>query len=264
MEAIYKYMIHNGHVVNVMDIPTGSENSVYEVVRIIEKPVYLKEHVVRLNKSLKLLGADGNVDYEDIKLKIKELSSLNNIYINNVKILCTIKDKHVDNVYIYHIKSSYPDESVYDIGVKTILYDIERENPHIKIYRPKMKEMINKELQSHGAYEAILTDNNGYVTEGSRSNLLFIKGNKVVTAKKDKVLLGVTREKVIEVCEKNSVGYIEKDIKIQDLKDFDAAFLTGTSINILPIKSIEDQTDFDVKNRLLIDLMEYFEKDYMK
>lgn len=264
MEAKYEYLIHNDDIVKTQNAEFNTcGSSVYEVVRVIEKPIYLKEHIVRLNKSLKLLGIDNQISYEHIYSQMMKLCELNDIACNNIKILCSVEESQLKDVYVYHIQSNYPDDQAYNKGVKTIFYRVERENPNIKIHRPILKETIGKELKRNGAYEALLVDDENMVTEGSRSNLLFVSGDSIVTTKKDKVLLGVTRSKVIEICKRYDISITEREIRVDDISSFNAAFITGTSINVLPISMINDMR-FDVDNRLLRRLIKLFEEDFKK
>jgi len=70
--------------------------------------------------------------------------------------------------------------------------------------------------------------------------VFFVKGNKIYTSPADYILMGITRQYVINVC--NNLGYevIETLIGIDSLTSFDAVFITGTSIDVLPVKIIND------------------------
>ena len=69
-----------------------------------------------------------------------------------------------------------------------------------------------------------------------------IKGKELVTAPKENVLAGVTRQTVIAIARKNGYSIVEEDIPLSSLNNFDGAFLTGTSAKIIPIKRISDNT----------------------
>ncbi|MFA5420230.1 MAG: aminotransferase class IV, partial [Bacteroidales bacterium] len=77
------------------------------------------------------------------------------------------------------------------------------------------------------------------ITEGSRSNVFFIKENELFTAKVNSVLPGVTRAIVIQIIRALRFQLHETDIDVRDLPKFQSAFLTGTSPGILPIQSID-------------------------
>jgi branched-chain amino acid aminotransferase len=66
----------------------------------------------------------------------------------------------------------------------------------------------------------------------------------------DKVLKGITREKIIDLCNKLHYNLIEQTIFIGSLNDFDAAFFTGTSPKVLPIRRIAN-VGYDVSNPVM-------------
>ncbi|MDD4437503.1 MAG: aminotransferase class IV, partial [Tissierellia bacterium] len=88
-------------------------------------------------------------------------------------------------------------------------------------------------------FEAILINHDNTVSEGSKSNIFFVKGNKLITSPDSSVLLGVTRNKVISVCEENSIKVEKRIIGQDEIESFDGVFLTGTSNDVLPIKTID-------------------------
>ena len=92
------------------------------------------------------------------------------------------------------------------------------------------------------------------ITEGSRSNVFFVNGNKFYTAPASKVLVGVTRTKVIECIDELDFTVIEEAVLASQTGMFDAVFLTGTSPKVLPVNSI-DSIHFEVKNIFVEQLM---------
>ncbi|NJK84810.1 MAG: aminotransferase class IV [Bacteroidales bacterium] len=103
----------------------------------------------------------------------------------------------------------------------------------------------------------MLINENNCITEGSRSNIFFIKKNELFTSPDEEVLGGITRKYVIDLSKKQSVKIHFQSVSIQELKMFDAVFLTGTSPKVLPVNRIE-KTHFDTDNELLLLIM----KDY--
>ena len=100
-------------------------------------------------------------------------------------------------------------------------------------------------------YLDITVNKEGYITEGSRSNMFFVRGEKVFTAPKGEVLLGVTRKHIINVCKELNIDVVEENINIKDLDKIDGGFMSGTSVNVLPISSIDDKKYSSVDNNLI-------------
>lgn len=243
------------------DIIRNDKTGIYEVIRVInKKPVFLDEHFLRLQKSIKLANIDYEVNYkcfvDNINLLIEHNEFLNcniRITFNYDKIL-----KEVDVLY-YFIKSFYPDRYYYDSGIHTILIEKERENPNIKRNSTKYREEIDNMLKLNSAYEAILISD-GLISEGSKSNVFFVKGNMLITSLDKNVLLGVTRSKVLEIAKELKFDIVKRKIFVREIEEFDAAFITGTSNNVLPINSINDYKLNSVNNGIVKKLMCEYEK----
>ena len=170
-----------------------------------------------------------------IETLVKETGIIN----NNVRL--EIGEDHKGNFtwILFWVKSHYPDKSIYEEGVKTVTSRVTRDNPHAKIYRRQFVEDINQIKQETGAYEVILVKENGIITEGSRSNLFFIADDKLYAASEKDVLMGITRQKLIALLSTFSIELIEKDIPLDTISRFEACFLTGTSIHLLPVNTID-------------------------
>ena len=57
----------------------------------------------------------------------------------------------------------------------------------------------------------LLISKQGYITEGSRSNIMFIdNNNKIYTPIDSQVLKGITRQTVMDICEKLNIEVTRK------------------------------------------------------
>lgn len=250
-EAINKYYLKNNEICavsNFIDDDSEKGNIIYEVFR-IEKgtPIFLKEHSERLHRSFSLLNMEMPFTLNEFKNSINRVIEANEYIIGNMKMTYNIVSKELKIFYIPH---KYPSEKAYIDGVKTILYRGERDNPNIKIVNTSFRERINEELKKQDAYEAILVDRNGYITEGSRSNIFFIKDDKLITAPGKAVLLGITRMKVMEIAEELNVNIEERAVEESEIKDMDAMFISGSLAKVLPIACV-DNIRLDTENKLL-------------
>jgi branched-chain amino acid aminotransferase len=149
---------------------------------------------------------------------------------------------------------------MYENGVKTILYFGERDNPNAKIVNENFREKVNREIKENNAYEAILVDSNGYITEGSRSNIFMIKGNKLLTSPVKAVLPGITRGEVIALAERLKIEVEEIEYKYLDINKLDGMFISGTSPKVLPIKQVND-ISLNVNNAIIKRLMQEYDDE---
>lgn len=263
MNTLFKTFIHNNKIYDISEferIYRDNYPSVYEVVRIIDRtPLFLEEHYERLLNSSKLLGFKLDITYDGIKAAINNIIKSNNVSSNNIKLVVTNLSQKQD-VYLFFIESKYPEKSMYENGVNTLLYKAERENPNAKVINNKLRNTINSLIKEKGCYEAVLVNSKGELTEGSRSNIFFIKGENIITAPSKDVLEGITRKRIISLCNKNKINIIEKRIKEEDLSNFQASFICGTSPKVLPISTMDDYR-FSTKNPILLKIMDIYDRE---
>lgn len=225
---------------------------IYEVIRVMNGvPLFFEEHLDRMRKSSEIVDYEILRDDKEIKNDVKILIKENDVENLNIKLLCTDIEGKGQVFLAYFIESYYPDAKVYKEGIHTILYHYERQNPNAKVLNVSFKEDVNRRIKEEEAFEALLVNGEGYITEGSRSNMFFVKGTTAYTAPKGEVLLGVTRNHIMDVCMKLNIKVIEERIHIEDLGKIDGAFMTGTSVNALPITTIDDRKYNSVDNSII-------------
>jgi branched-chain amino acid aminotransferase len=125
--------------------------------------------------------------------------------------------------------------------VKGILFYAERKDPVSKVINHKLRSSIFHKLILDGGYEALLVNENGLVTEGSRSNIFFLKNDTLVTAPDRMILSGITRKYILDICKENNIKVRIACVKAARISDFEAVFMTGTSPMVLPFSSIDDK-----------------------
>jgi branched-chain amino acid aminotransferase len=224
--------------------------SIYEVIRMTRgTPLFFNDHMERLSMSLKLQGREHIADTQVIKKAIIGLLRSDKKKETNIKIVFNFSGDR-KNYLIYFIESVYPTEEQYRTGVKGVLFFAERKDPVSKVINTKLKSAIFNKLIHDNAYEALLVNDQNRVTEGSRSNIFFLKGNILVTAPEKYILSGITRKHVIAICNENNINIEYECVDYKDIADYEAVFMTGTSPMVLPFNCI-DAINFDVSNPLL-------------
>lgn len=257
MEAINKFYFNNEKIEEVNEFTEDSEKGsiIYEVLRVINgKAVFLKDHIQRMKKSFEIINMEFPFKVEYLEKKVNEVIKNNDNIVGNIKITYNTASR---NLKIYYIKHSYPSDELYNEGVKTILYYGERENPNAKIVNASFREKVTEKIKKANAFEAILVDRNGLITEGSKSNIFAIKDGKLITAKAEAVLRGITRDKIIGIAKVIGIEVEEVDIKSIDIDKLDAMFISGTSPKILPIAFVNN-IKLDINNITLRKLMKAY------
>ena len=92
-----------------------------------------------------------------------------------------------------------------------------------------------------GADEALLMDENGFISEGSGENIFIIKNDEIYTPKIEHCLNGITRQSVMTIAKDFGINVIEKDLTYEDLSFADEAFFTGTAVEITPVTKIDSK-----------------------
>jgi len=127
-------------------------------------------------------------------------------------------------------------------GVAVIsLPDIRWGRCHIKSLNLLPNIMAREAAKRAGAFEAILVRND-VITEGAGSNVFAVMGNRVLTPPVSPYLLsGVTRDLLIKLGKKAGLDVIESELSLEDLYGADELFLTGTTVEVLPVIRLDDR-----------------------
>jgi branched-chain amino acid aminotransferase len=81
----------------------------------------------------------------------------------------------------------------------------------------------------------LLLDLEGNLTETSGSNFLLVKNGTVYSPNPRNILLGISRKVVIELCRKEGIPFVERDLQIHDAMTADEAFVTTTPYCMAPV-----------------------------
>lgn len=233
---------------------------IYEVIRIFQgKPIFLQDNINRLQSSIRQSDFPFEINSEHLRSKITSFIQAIKLTNGNIKYALLLNHEQKVEEFIYQIPHAYPTLEQYAHGVSTITLRAERKNPNVKYINNVLREEANALIKKYQVYEVLLVNSHEQLTEGSRSNLFFIKGNALYTASLDQVLPGTSRMRVIQVCQQHNIPVIETAIHLNEIQTYPAAFLSGTSPLILPIHSI-NECNFDVNNEVLRHVMQiYFE-----
>lgn len=242
------------------DIESSRENIVYEVIRIIDNvPLFFDEHYLRLKKSLGLLKIELDITKQKFKKNIQKLIEANGQINCNIRLL-VYKEAENLNFQMYICKSYYPARDEIESGINVATFKLKRNNPNIKLVNPGYKAQIAGIIKETGVYEVLLVNGENKITEGSKSNTFFIKGTKVFTAPGEYVLKGVTRKYIIDICNKLGFELLETLISLDNLKDMDGLFISGTSNKVLPVAKVDDMVFKSASNPTIVAIRDQFDK----
>ena len=92
--------------------------------------------------------------------------------------------------------------------------------------------------ESQGYTDSLMLDYRGLVAEATGANIFFRSGNDIHTPTPDCFLDGLTRQTVIELAKARGYNLIERQIKPEEMENFEECFLTGSAAEVTPVSEI--------------------------
>ncbi len=100
--------------------------------------------------------------------------------------------------------------------------------------------LINTDAHHAGFDDAVVLSESGQVTEGSAMNIFLVTNGKLVTTNTtDDILVGVTRNTVIELAKELNIPVEERAVDRTELYTADEVFCCGTGAQIAHVESID-------------------------
>ncbi len=227
----------------------------YEVIRLRQNALlFLDEHITRLLKSLALAGHQDLVDYRQIRRQIDRFIAQNGIAEANLRLTVTVGA--AVPIAVEYVVGSYPAAAVYQRGVAVETTDFERHSPNVK-QQSRALFNLRAAIEQRGIHDFLIVDRQGHITEGSKTNVFFVKGHCVYTAPLQNVLPGITRAAVID-CIPDYCQFGERALTRAELATCDAVFLTGTSIDVLPVSAVDGRAYKSTANAVVKDIIQQF------
>lgn len=143
--------------------------------------------------------------------------------------------------------SLYPAE-LYERGMEVVSVSTRKNrpdalNPNIKCLNYLNQILGRLEVNREGAPEGIMLNQDGHVAEATADNIFMVlKGVLVTPPAIAGILLGITRETVLEVAVKEAIPTEEKLFGLHTLYNSDECFLTGTGAEVVPVVKVDGRT----------------------
>lgn len=135
---------------------------------------------------------------------------------------------------------------LYEKGISMNISKWKRPDPitcpvHSKASGMYMISSISKKTAEELGYnDSLLLDYQDHIAEATSSNIFLVNNNVIYTPITKCFLNGITRQTVINIAKKLNINILEKNMTIDFLNKITEVFLTGTTVEILPVHSIED------------------------
>ena len=241
--------------ISVMDHGFLFGDSVYEVVSTLDnQPCFLDKHLTRLYASAQAISLEIPRDKEWFLEQLKNTLIAAGNDESYIRIIVTrgVGELNIDPSSCEHPNiilmvmdvTEYP-KTCYEKGIRVALVSIKRNprdalNPNIKTGNYLNNVLAKMEANKLGAQDAIMVNPWGYLTEGTTSNLFFIREGHILTPSIDcGILSGITREMVIQLAKENGFHMEEGEWPGEELLKADEIFLTGTLKKVMPVSHLD-------------------------
>ena len=229
-------------------------DSIYEVVALIKgRWIDLDLHLARLYRSCRELELPFSMSSHVLNSIITKLTHYNRLS-NGL-------------LYIQVTRGVAPRRHIFPISLSPTLlitlnpYKFESQNTPLKAVsvithpenrwkRPDIKStallanvLAKQQAHIHHSYEAIYVTANGWVTEGSHSNVWIVnqRGELQTHPATQSILNGITRQRLILLLSDSNIKIRQEPFSYHDLKQAKEVFLTGTTTFIKPVNQIDNQ-----------------------
>ena len=266
-----KLMSRDEAKVSVYDSGFMMGDGVWEGIRLYNnKWLFLDDHIHRLYEGAKAIDLDINLTKDQLKNALFDTQKINKM----------IDRAHARVMITRGIKSKPFQRPSYSLDGPTIVIIMEHSEDNIKrepitlatVSQIRGNPMVqDPKLNSHsklncilaciqaekaGADEALMLDPLGFVSTTNSCNFFIVKGSEVWTSTGDYCMNGITRKKIIEICNLNQISIYEKNFSLVDVYSADEVFITGTLGSLVPVKSIdgrliENKNNYSMTEKLL-------------
>jgi len=248
--------------VHKLDDSIFRDYGVYEVLRLQDGVLYYPAwHAQRMIGSAKIINLKHQNDADDVIDNLEKLLDANDVEDARVRVVLLTADINREaSLFAYLTKPFEPAEGMYEDGVNLVNHPpITSGNPNAKIVDLNDSgQSVAEYARSHGAFDVLFYGLGLYPTQGIRTNFFWTDGKTLFTAPRQMVLQGVTRANVMQHATDQGIQVVEtNDFPYKDFSDVEGAFVTGTSIGILPVRKI-DSISLDIPDNVR-DLMKSFQ-----
>lgn len=236
----------------------------FETMRSLNnKIVYFDEHLKRIKNSSQLIGLKFPYSLSKLKEIIQKAVELNGAKDVYIKLTLWKSNSGTDALVRVRKYEPYPRKK-YRQGFYTCVSSYKQnENSflaRLKTTNHLIYQLAYMEAKNRKFDEAIILNNRGYITEGSRSNIFLVKDKALFTpALECGCLDGITRKVIFSLAKKYHIPIYEGNFTLQDLYNSDEAFLTNSLMGVMPLNSLERKPIGKHKCR---ELSEFFIKRY--
>ncbi|MBU1992917.1 MAG: aminotransferase class IV [Patescibacteria group bacterium] len=238
-----KFVAAKDAKISVFDAGFTSGYGIYETLRAEDGEIaHLNDHIERLFRSAKFV--DLKLPWTKTKLKKWTRETLKKNRLKDARLRITVSFGSDPN---YSSKESGPTLVIFAVsnlrnpkrlGFSAVTCEMERVLPEAKTTALLPQYLARQFMSKMKADEVFLVNRRDEITEGSVTNVFFVRGGNLITPK-DGILKGTARAEVIETANKLRIKVVERAVKLQELKNFNECFVTNAPKGVVPVLRID-------------------------
>jgi branched-chain amino acid aminotransferase len=231
-------------------------DAVWEGLRLYNgRLAFIDEHLERLYESAYFLDIEIGVSRQEMKAILQKTLDANNMT-NNVHVrLMVTRGKKVKpfqdprlsifgSTIVIIAEHSVINLDTANNGVTLHTVPIVRglpnsQDPKLNCHNKLNCIMALNHALKAGANEALMLDPLGFVNTSNSCNFFIVRKGELWTSSGDYCMNGITRKKVIEICQENDIPIKLKNFSLYETYSADEAFLTGTFAGQTPVTKID-------------------------
>ena len=245
-------------------------DGIWEGIRLVNNNwMFLEEHLNRLFEGCKAIDIKLNLSRDDIKQAIVDTQLINDMTDSaHARVMITRGNKikpfqqpNLSDGINFVIIMEHSEENPNKEGISLITVPQVRGLPMSQDPKLNSHSKLNCILAciqaNHaGGDEALMLDPYGFVNTTNSCNFFIVKNKEVWTSTGDYCMNGITRSKVIQLCNDNNITIYEKNFSLVDVYSADEAFITGTLGSLTQVITIDgrnignSKNDWPVSNKL--------------
>lgn len=243
--------------VSVFDSSVQGGDAVWEGLRVYQGRVAaLDEHLRRLQDSAKALAFADVPSTDDVRDAIFRTLEANGMrdeahmrltLTRGEKITSGMNPRFNESGCTLIVLAEWKPPVYSDEGIRVVTASTRRNTSQCldsKIHHNNLLNNILASIEANvaGVDAAIMLDIQGFVSETNDTNIFIVRDGTVITPHADSCLPGITRRMVLDICSKQDVPAIERNLSLTELYSADEVFTTGTMGELTPVLEADGRT----------------------
>jgi len=247
-----EYMPDHEAKISIFDRSVNFGDAIYDVAGVLDgKLIDFEHHMQRYFNSLAKLSIESPLTKEQILQAFRRLVELNNLDEGLVYMQVTRGVAERDFVWPTGLqptvfmftqpKLAEENEAAHTGIMLASAADIRWARRDIKSVNLLGQVLAKKAAHDAGADEALMIDEEGYVTECGSTSFYIVRDDEILTRPlNNDILPGVTRRAIVALCAEKELLLRETRFTLAEAMQADEAFISAASSYILPVVKIDN------------------------